>query len=155
MAPVKKLLALLALIPIVARAHPIHTTLTVMTVNGNTVTLSIRAFADDFSRVVATSAGVPVPRDSSVESQNVASYVRARFSIAGATLEPCGIQRVADAYLVCFRATLAAGAGIRAENRMLTELHPDQVNIVQASRGSEKQTRLFTRTSAPVVLFDR
>lgn len=147
---------LLVAAPLVVHAHPIHTTLTVLTFDARSraVTLSIRAFADDFSRVVAQKAGVPVPRDSSVDARGVTAYVRAQFSVEGLTLEPCGIRRLADAYLICFRGTLPSNvSAVKARNAMLTELHSDQVNIVQATSGNEKQTRLFTRTSAPVVLF--
>ena len=157
MAPVKRIVILLAvvLMPVRASAHPIHTTLTVLTVDARsrTVTLSIRAFADDFSRVVAAQAGVATPKDSSVSTANVVAYVRARFAIDGIVLEPCGLTRSADAYLVCFRGSLPATmTAVTVRNTMLTELHPDQVNIVQASSGRERQTRVFTKTSAPVVL---
>lgn len=149
-------LALICLVPVRANAHPIHTTLTVLTVDAHTrmVTLSIRAFADDFSRVVAARAGVATPKDSSVSPRHVAEYVRARFAIDGLVLEPCGVTRSADTYLVCFRGSLPPGIStVKAQNTMLTELHADQVNIVQASSGKERQTRVFTKTSAPVVLF--
>ena len=146
---------LIAVAPLRARAHPIHTTLTVLTVDARTrtVTLSIRAFADDFSRVVAMRAGIPVPSDSSVRPEHVTAYVRAQFAIGGIALEPCGLTRSADAYLACFRGVMPTGVStITVRNAMLTELHPDQVNIVQAAVGQQRQTRVFTKSSVPVVL---
>jgi hypothetical protein len=134
-----------------ARAHPIHTTLTVVTVDAthHTVTLSIRAFADDFSAVVARAAGRAAPADSSVSQDDIARYVRARFTIAGATLEPCGVQRTSDAYVMCFRATLRTDVGATViRNAILTELHTDQVNIVQVQSGSARTTHLFTKESS-------
>ena len=150
------LCTLLALAPALASAHPIHTTLTVLTFDADrrTITLSIRVFADDFSAAVARAAGKPVPRDSSVTGDDVTRYVRARFGIEGVVLEPCGVQRSGEAYLLCFRAAIPRGAGpLRARNVMLTELHGDQVNVVQVSVGGSRTTRVFTAGSgmAPIV----
>ncbi|HYV97117.1 MAG TPA: DUF6702 family protein, partial [Gemmatimonadaceae bacterium] len=136
--------------------HPIHTTLTVVTYDRvrGTVTLSIRAFADDFSAAVAAAAHKPVPRDSSVTDNDIALYVRNAFRINLPAFQSCGVQRSADAYIVCLRAPLASSAAeVRGCNLMLTELHPDQVNVVQIDDGRSRTTRLFTRTSTDVRLF--
>ena len=143
-----------------ALAHPIHTTLTVLTtdVSGHTLTLNIRAFADDFSATVARFAGRPAPRDSSILSDEVTHYVRAQFAFtsnrgAPIVLQPCGVTRAREVYLLCFRITAAEGVrGASFVNRMLTELHPDQVNIVQLEAPSARRSFLFTKGSAASTL---
>jgi hypothetical protein len=152
------LAAVAALVPVVVQAHAIHTTLTVMTAAPGGLTFTVRSFADDFSASVARHAGHAVPRDSSVRADEVVRYVRAQFEIRDAdgralTLESCGLRREGGLYFACFRAATADGlGGVRVRNRMLTELHVDQVNIVQVDGRGTRRTLLFTRASAPSVL---
>ena len=40
----------------------------------------------------------------------------------------------------------------RLQNQMLTELHPDQVNIVQLEGPGAHKTMLFTKGSAPALI---
>jgi len=139
----------------VARAHPIHTTLTVVTTDATGISLSIRAFADDFSATVAKFAGKRAPGDSSAPEADVLRYVRAQFSVTDAAgaqveLQPCGVRRAAELYWLCFKAALPRGAnGALVSNQMLTELHSDQVNIVQVETKGARKTLLFTKGSAP------
>ena len=143
-----------------AAAHPIHTTLTVITPSeaGHTLTISIRVFADDFSTSVAGFARHKPPADSSVAADEVTRYVRAQFTVNGAdgaafVLAPCGVTRSRDLYWLCFRVSIPdATHGTRIRNQMLTELHADQVNIVQLAAGSERKSYLFTKGSAPSAL---
>jgi hypothetical protein len=151
---------LVAALPRAADAHAIHTTLTVLTPeNGERgLMLNIRAFADDFSASVARFARRPVPRDSSAASDDVTRYVRARVRALDANgnqaaLAPCGVRRERDLYWLCFRVALPFGLrGVRINNQMLTELHADQVNIVQLESGRSRRSFLFTRTSEAAVL---
>lgn len=148
------LMATLAL-PAVIEAHAIHTTLTVLTASPVGVTLTIRAFADDFSASVAKFSGRKPPRDSSAAPADIARYVRASFVLRDAhardlQLASCGAQRVGDLYWLCFRTALPAGvAGVTLRNLMLSEYHADQVNIVQINDRGARRTLLFTKTSAP------
>ena len=143
-----------------ASAHPIHTTLTVVTASadGRTLTINIRVFADDFSASVARYVGRTPPRDSSVVAPEVTRYVRAQFTVLapdGGTLvlEPCGITRSRELYWLCYRVSVPAGMrGARIRNQMLTELHQDQVNIVQLESGAARKSYLFTKGSGPSVL---
>ena len=141
--------------PAVAYAHPIHTTLTVVTLDRNGASFSIRAFADDFSAVVARFAGKAAPKDSSVTATDVDRYLAARFALAGADGKPivfrsCGVRRERDLYWLCIRADAPnGGRGMTMSDRLLTELHPDQVNIVQVESAAGKKTLLFTKDSAP------
>jgi len=144
--------------PALLGAHAIHTTMTVLTTSPTSITLNIRAFADDFSASVAQFAGRKTPADSSAPAVDVARYVRAHFMVrdgAGRALalEPCGMRRANELYWLCFRAvTTAGGNGITVRNRMLTELHADQVNIVQVENRGVRRTLLFTKASAPSAL---
>lgn len=147
-------------LPRAADAHAIHTTLTVLTpeADGRTLMISIRTFADDFSASVARFAGRPIPRDSAAAPDDVTRYVRARVRALDAhgiqaTLAPCGVRRERELYWLCFRVALPSGLrGARINNQMLTELHADQVNIVQLENGRARRSYLFTRTSEAAVL---
>lgn len=153
-------LTMLAFVTRSAAAHPVHTTLAVLAPDpaGHAITITIRAFADDFSASVARFAGRNPPSDSSVVADEVTRYVRVRFTVADAEgamlrLEPCGVRRTNELYWLCFRVALVRGAaGARIRNQMLTELHADQVNIVQLERGTERQSYLFTKGSATSTL---
>jgi hypothetical protein len=142
----------------VAQAHAIHTTLTVLTPTADGITLLVRAFADDFSASVARYAGKPAPADSSAPELDVMRYMRAQLTVQNAAgepvvLQPCGMRRADGLYWVCFRAVLPSrGRGALLRNRMLTELHVDQVNIVQSNNNGARATMLFTKASAPSVL---
>ena len=138
----------------VAQAHPIHTTLTVITPDANGATFSVRAFADDFSSVVARFVGKTPPKDSSALDVDVTRYVGAHFTVANAAgmpivLQPCGVRREKELYWICFRVVLPNSArGAKIRNQMLTELHSDQVNIVQVENKGARKTMLFTKGSA-------
>jgi hypothetical protein len=141
-----------------AGAHPIHTTLTVLTADkSGSVTVSIRVFADDFAVAVARAAGRKVPGDSSVVESDVTAYVRNRVTLlrgdgAAVKLEPCGVRRAGEVYLLCFTTTFARTDAIRLRNELLTELHDDQVNVVQLKVSRESKSYLQTKGSAPAVL---
>jgi hypothetical protein len=149
------LLALLAACAIAPtlNAHPIHTTYALLSVSGATGTLELRAFADDFSAAVARFHGRPAPRDSVVSDADSYRYLAQRLTLttpSGATLPliPCGVRRAANLYWICWRVPQLV-AGMRATNRVLAELHADQVNIVQLQGGGAV---LFTRSSGAQAL---
>ncbi len=142
----------------VAEAHPIHTTLTVVTPAHGNARLMIRVFADDFAAVVAQHAGKPTPADSSVSTLDAMRYVGARVQVQTGAGRPmplvsCGLRREANVYWVCLRVPLPANrTGVTLQQQLLTELHTDQVNIVQVTRSGGMRTMLFTRKSAPARL---
>lgn len=136
--------------------HPIHTTVTVIKrdATGHALNVSVRAFADDFSAAVARFAGRPSPVDSSAPLADVIRYVQAKVEIRDARgttvpLVSCGMTRVRELYWLCFTVALKDGArSLSVRNQLLTELHADQVNIIQLERGRDRSTLLFTRGSA-------
>ncbi len=139
-------------------AHPIHTTMTVATADATGVTFRVRTFADDFSATVARFAGKQPPSDSSAVEIDVQRYIGAHFSVfdksgARVALVSCGTRREKELYWLCFRAALPSGGrGATIRNQMLTELHSDQVNIVQVESSGAKKTMLFTKGSAAALI---
>ena len=142
----------------VAYAHPIHTTLTKVSIEERVITFNVRAFADDFSATVARFAGHTPPADSSAPSADVLRYAQRYFTIVdgtgkAVTLESCGVKRANELYWLCFKATFPGGSkGARVRNQMLTELHADQVNIVQLEPPAARRTMLFTKGSAAAAI---
>jgi len=136
-----------------AMAHPIHTTLTVVTFDKTGTQLMLRAFADDFSASVARYVGKPAPKDSVVGDADVMRYVAAHVVLTSAAgspipLQSCGVRREGGLYWVCMRAPgMTAGKGNAVLNTMLTELHADQVNIVRVERPDARRTLVFTKGS--------
>ena len=150
--------ALPLLIPRIANAHPVHSTLAVMQPDATGVTIRLRAFADDFSAAVARFAGKRPPVDSSASAADIARYAAARFGVTTAAgksvpITVCGIERARELYWICLRVESGNGAsGLSVRNLVLTELHADQVNVVQVKRGTTNRTMLFTRGSKAVAI---
>jgi hypothetical protein len=147
-------LALLAasalLAPTVAGAHPLHTTMTELSFDpsAGTVSVSLRVFADDFSAAVfgrRAGGAIVIPPDSAIQR-----YVSARFSVTSrgagrVALRGCGMRRDGNVLFLCLRGAVRGSlAGASMSNALLTEVFPDQVNIVQASYDGRRRTLLFT-----------
>jgi hypothetical protein len=141
-----------ALTPTVAKAHPIHTTYAEVRVSGERATITVRAFADDFAAAVARFNGRAVPRDSSAPAADVARYVGAMLQVQepgnpAVAVVPCGVRRAETLTYACVQ--LPWRRGLRVTNRLLTDLHPDQVNVLQQPGGP---TWLFTRSEPSRVI---
>lgn len=138
--------------------HEIHSTLTVASLDAGVLELRIRVFADDLSAIVATFAGRPVPADSSVREPELRRYVQHHVAVSDAAgrtipLESCGVERVREVYLLCYRTPRPAGRAVaHLRNALLTDLHDDQVNVVQFVAGSKRRSTLLTRAtpSSPI-----
>lgn len=154
------LLALCAvcLSPERATAHAIHTTLTTVTVDARGMTLSVRAFADDLSASVAAFVGKPAPSDWAVPEADAARYLAGQVRILDATgraltLRGCGVRRERDVFWLCLRVDGVTDLRVlQAENRILTERHADQVNIVQVDAAGRRKTLLFTKDTRALPL---
>ena len=135
-----------------AWSHPLHTTLTEIALDSTdgAMRLTIRAFADDFSAVVARHAGKPRPADYRVSDADVASYVAAAVSIEDlsghrAPLIWSGIRRTGDLMWVTVKVpSVRSLRGVKIATTLLFEIFDDQVNIVQATSGGNRQSMLFT-----------
>jgi len=135
-----------------AWSHPLHTTLTEIALDSadGTMRLTIRAFADDFSAVVARHAGKPRPADYRVSDADVASYVAATVSVQEANgrrapLTWGGLRRTGDLMWVTVRVpSVRSLRGVKLAATLLFEIFDDQVNIVQATSDGHRHSMLFT-----------
>ena len=136
----------------VAWSHPLHTTLTEIALDSTdgAMRLTIRAFADDFSAVVARHAGKLRPADYRVSDIDVASYIAAAVSVEDAAGRPApltlsGVRRTGDLMWVTVKLpSVRSLRGVKIATTLLFEIFDDQVNIVQATSGGHRQSMLFT-----------
>lgn len=136
-----------------AHAHPIHTTMTQVTVSrvsgGYAVELRIRAFVDDFSAAVAAARGQPPPTDSSFNVQDAQAYLQDKVRLfdgrASVRLEWCGMRRDGEVVWLCLKAASPArGRAFTMSNRLHMSLYADQVNLVKVTRDGRSRSHLFT-----------
>lgn len=138
--------------PGLLHAHPIHTTLSEISIGaGGAVRVLVRTFADDFSTAVSRFARTPARADHAVPDAAAARYVAAAFTLTDARGRPLPLtlvaqRRTGDVVWLELTANAAALAGARVRNAMLFDVHPDQVNIVKATyRPAGAYTTLFSR----------
>ena len=126
------------------RAHPLHTTISELTVNGTTgsAELVIRIFADDLHRAVG---GRAAPGDSAVAAY-LRRHVDARDPRGRAvTWAWCGQRRTNELVWACLRAPAPdrmLGTALRID--VACALYDDQVNIVRLVSPRGRRTLLFT-----------
>jgi len=134
-----------------AYSHPLHTTLTELTVGPNGVQIVVRTFIDDFSAVVTghastASSRIPTPADSATARYLDQTIVLTDASGHRARLQVTNVRRTDDLVWVTLRAPgVRTVTGARLTNRVLFDRWDDQVNIVQTTVGSRRQTLLFTK----------
>ena len=145
-------IALVALAASVRQAysHPLHTTLTEISVNGGSLQIVLRAFVDDFS-AVANGHGRAVLSTTPALSDSTASrYAGAKLVLSDASgrriaLTTTNVRRAGDLVWITLSAPVTRGAAVRLTNSVLFERYDDQVNIVQAEIDGRRQTLLFTK----------
>jgi hypothetical protein len=143
-------LLLVALHPNPLAAHPLHTSVAILTYNpaSGKIDVSIRVFADDFERAAARrSATLSAAR--AMESP-LLGYIRASFVVTDASgrtipLEWCGWWRQGDLVWICFRSRNAVSGRVMIANRIFHDLYDDQINIVQAKIDGRSINLLFTK----------
>jgi len=136
-----------------AYSHPLHTTLTEVTVapDGG-VQIVLRAFVDDFSAAIAGHRGPAATPVATPSDSAAARYLAGTVGLMDAAgrrvpLVVAGIRRTGDLVWVTLRAPeLRSIAGARLTNRVLFDRYDDQVNIVQTSISGRRQTLLFTKS---------
>ena len=139
-----------------ADAHPLHTTLSELTVSTDgTIQIVLRAFIDDLSAAVARGStptgAMPALPDSAVARYLAETLMLTDASGRKAPLAVTGTRRTGDLVWVTLRApTMRSSGGARLTNRVLFDRWDDQVNIVQTTVGSRRQTLLFTRRDGAV-----
>jgi hypothetical protein len=151
--------ALLALAILAPRAysHPLHTTLTEVSIapDGG-VQIVLRAFVDDFSAAIAGRKETSAPPVTTPTDSATARYLAQVVTLTDAAgrrapLVVSGIRRTGDLVWVTLRAPgVRSVSGARLTNRVLFERYDDQVNIVQTSIAGRRQTLLFTKSEGAV-----
>jgi hypothetical protein len=135
-----------------AYSHPLHTTLTEVTIGDDgRVQFVLRAFVDDFAAAITRTPAVAPAATRTPADSAAARYLEATLIVVDDSgrrlpLQIAGIRRTNDLVWVTLRASDGRAArGVRLTNRVLFERFEDQVNIVQANIGGRRHTVLFTR----------
>jgi hypothetical protein len=156
-AGLRRLALLLALPALLGAAggrarHPLHTTLTQLSVRPATrsVEIVMRVFVDDFSAAVARHEGGARAAATPPSDSAAYRYVTGAFALTdrGGRRLPLrwgGTRRTGDVVWLTLTAPGTTLDGLRVSNRVLVELYADQVNIVQATVGARRASLLFTR----------
>lgn len=138
-------------------AHPLHTSMTEVVSNrSGTIELSLRVFADDFTRAAAehwrrhgrTGAG----------NAPLADYAAHSLAIADQSGQPiatafCGIRTAGDMLWICLRTQAPRrDSGFQIVNRVLFEVFDDQINVVRAKHDGRTISLLFTPGDLPATV---
>jgi len=124
-----------------ASAHALHTSMTQVTFDksSNSVSVSIRAFADDLS---AAAKAVGLSRH---------DYALRAFKLKDARgaaigLTACGEKRVGDLIWLCFTGRAATGlSNCTVASSIMFERYRDQVNIITAILPRGSKSLIFTQ----------
>ena len=135
-----------------ASAHPLHTTLTDVSIDprDGTLRIVIRAFADDFSAAAARHAGNGTASDHNAADDVLRSYLMAKLSLVDernqrVVLAWESVRRQGELLWITVRApSVKSLRGVKLGSALLFEKFDDQVNIVQAAEGSAHRSMLFT-----------
>ena len=135
-----------------AYSHPLHTTLTEVTVGDDgRIQVVLRAFVDDFAAAITRTPAVAPAATRTPADSAAARYLDARLIVVDdfgrrLPLQIAGLRRTNDLVWVTLRAPAGRAArAMRLTNRVLFERFDDQVNIVQANVGGRRHTVLFTK----------
>jgi hypothetical protein len=147
------LIGVLAFAPLQSlAAHPLHMSFTeVRRVNrSESVELSIRVFADDFSTAAARYSRARLDSSQIIDSRRAFAYTLAKIRLSHrngspVALVPCGMTRVGVMLHLCLRARLASSEPLQIANTMMTDLFGDQVNVVQSVGGRSRTSRMFVK----------
>lgn len=135
-----------------AGAHPLHTTLTEISMDAKAggARIVIRAFIDDFGAAAARLTRSVQSADHSVSADVLQRYIVAKLVLADGhnqrvTLQWEGMRREGDVVWMTLRApALTSLRGARLGSTLLFEKFDDQVNIVQVVDGTTHRSMLFT-----------
>jgi len=131
-------------------AHPLHTTFTTVTWQGDRreLEVAVRTFTQDLADAVTRAARSP-GASASVSDSAACRYATAALSVrdaAGASLRVarCVTERAADVTWIRLVIPAERPVGLQLRNAFLFERFADQVNIVQADLAGATRTILFT-----------
>jgi hypothetical protein len=133
-----------------ATPHPLHTTMTRVTLEGSPAKLrfEIRTFAEDYL-AAASGGGRLLKVEAAADSQSLA-YVRSRFVVTAGgrslPLKSCGTRSSAGVIWLCVETDAPRDfGGIQLRNQLLCDRFSDQVNIVQMAIREPSRTTLFIK----------
>ncbi|GAA4375489.1 hypothetical protein GCM10023186_08240 [Hymenobacter koreensis] len=142
------------LLSVAAFAHAYHASIMEVKVNGKTQQLEValKVFTDDLEK--ALSVGQPraitLGQASPVEVQPlIAAYLRRTVVFSGKPgedipLKYLGMEKENDAHWLFFTVKLPRPMqGVRLQQRLMLDLFPDQMNIVNVEANGKKQSALF------------
>jgi hypothetical protein len=139
--------------PAVANAHPLHTTMTEVTLDPSrhVVHIVIRAFADDFLKAV-TVARKPAHAPTA-DGTDASAYVQSAFIVSDGSsrlaLRACGTRQSADLLWICVEVNAPSDlTRLTIQSSLLWNLFDDQVNIVRATIVGAPRSILFTKGDA-------
>ncbi len=138
---------------VAAAAHPIHTTLAQLSEDRaeRAVRVSVRVFADDFGLALQRKAGGRAVAPGPEFEAWASAYASRALLLADRRGRPvplrwCGARHAGQVYWLCLTAAAPSGLrGMRVRSLFHFELYPDQVNMVQAEYGGDRESLLFTR----------
>lgn len=125
-------------------AHPLHTTLSELTVRSEqrTAEVVVRVFADDLQRGVGSRTAPDETAAARYLGRHFAARDRRGQAIAWTS---CGQRRTDDLVWICLRAPVTdamAGSELRVD--IGCAIYDDQVNVVRVVSPRGKKTLLFT-----------
>ena len=135
-------------------AHPLHSTITELTVDAarGTVRATVRVFADDLgTATLRTTRGRRLATNGPAWDAAILAYATSTFALRDVDgrslpLRTCGVRRTADLVWLCLEAELGRHArAVLVRNVMLCDLYEDQVNVVQGTVEGARRSLLFVR----------
>lgn len=133
-----------------AYSHPLHTTLTEVSVGGGTLQITLRAFVDDYAAVANGHGRRVLATNPALSDSMAARYASAKVTLTDASgrriaLTTTNVRRAGDLVWITLSAPAVRGTALRLTNSVLFERYDDQVNIVQAAIDGRRHTLLFTK----------
>lgn len=131
-----------------ADAHPLHTTLTEITVDAahHTLRATVRLFADDLTAALVQHPSLP----GSDLKDRATAYVIGNLILSSGgrsiAMQSCGVRHSGDLLWVCLETRISGEpVQLRARNPLLLEAFRDQVNIIQIGDGPTRRSVLFLK----------
>jgi hypothetical protein len=136
--------------PRAAHAHPLHTTMSEITMDAqrHVMRVVVRAFAEDYLKAVV--AARHLKSTPTLDGAEAFAYLQSALSIDdGGSVLPlrsCGIRTSANVVWLCVETAVPVdGARAHVRNALLWNLYDDQVNIVRATLGANVRSILFVK----------
>ena len=138
-----------------ADAHPLHTTMTDITLDpsGRSLHIVVRTFADDYVKAITSGR----PGAATVNGPESWAYVQRAFGVVDSgrpvPLQSCGMKQSGNLLWICLEARVSGSlSAVQVRSAVLCELYDDQVNIVRARVGPAARSILFTKGDGPKAL---